>query len=118
MLWSLLPLVSGKGTKEAFLRKTANMSVTSALQRPIIEPLQESCISVLFSPVVVLSVHSCLGHYYKRKRGREDYHLTSAILLYWPENTQTIARDVQRCFFWKNDESVCMQVRKSNRGMQ
>jgi len=99
MFWLLSPLESGKGTKEALLCKTADMAVTSALQRPIIEPLQEWCISVLFGPVVVLSMHSCLGQYYRRKRVREDDHLTSAFLLYWAERTQNIVRDVQRCLF-------------------
>jgi len=41
MFWSLSPLESGKCTKEAFVCKTTNMAVTSALQQPIIDPRQE-----------------------------------------------------------------------------
>jgi len=39
--------------KEAFLQKTNDMAVTSALQRPKTHPLQESCVLLMFGPEVL-----------------------------------------------------------------
>jgi len=51
--WCLLPLEGRNGMKEAFVQKKTHNAVTSALQRPNTDPLQESCVLLMFAPEVL-----------------------------------------------------------------
>jgi len=58
---TLSPLEGRNGMNEAFLQKKTNNAVTSALPRPRIDPLQESCVLSMFGSEVVDVPHTRAG---------------------------------------------------------
>ena len=64
--WSLSPLEGRKGKKDVFLMKTTYNAVTSTLKRSTHNPLQESCVLLLFGPEVLHAP----GYRATRQKGR------------------------------------------------